>query len=114
MNKVDFSNYKFHCSSLGLLMPKSRVKSDPLSQTTKSFLNEIFIKEVFSREKDISTPAMKKGTQVESDSISLVEKVTGKTLFKNNKQLENDYIVGTPDLRPGDDKIVKDIKSSWR
>jgi hypothetical protein len=94
-------------------MPKSRSASDPLSQTTKSFLNEIFIKEVFSREKIVSTPAMEKGTTVESDSISLVEKIIGKTLFKNNKQLENDYIIGTPDLIPTEDKIVKDIKSSW-
>ena len=56
MNKVDFSNYKFRASGLVNLMTNSRTKSDPLGESTKTYLRDIFIKEVYGREKlDIKT-----------------------------------------------------------
>ena len=90
-------------------MVNPRNKSETLSETTKTFLREVWIKEVFGREKYVSTQAMEKGTMVESDSLALVQEVLGETHFKNNRQIENEFVIGTPDVL--DDLI--DIKSSW-
>lgn len=112
MNIVDWSNYKFHCSGLSNLMVASRKKDDPLSETTKSYLLEIFIKEVFGREKSetVANKYMQKGTMCETDSLELVERVTGKKFFKNQETLSNEYIVGTPDVKQ--EELI-DIKTSW-
>lgn len=110
MNTVDFSKYKFRSSALPYLMTNGRVKSDPLSETTKAYLREIWIAEVFGREKyDPKNKYMDKGIACESDSLDLVQKVTGKTHFKNKELLENEWIKGTPDIK----KPLIDIKTSW-
>jgi hypothetical protein len=110
-NKIDFSEYKFRCSSLPTLMVQSRSK-DPLSETTKAHLREIWIKEVFGREKyDAKSKYTDKGVACESDSLDLIKEVTGKTYFKNQKNLANDWITGTPDVI--DKEAVIDTKTSW-
>lgn len=109
---MDFSNYKFRCSGLVHLMTNGRKKDELFGDTTKTYLRDIYIKETFNRERpDIKGPACAKGTMVESDSLSLVQEVTGKAYFKNQDRFENDFIQGTPDVIL-DDKII-DIKSSW-
>jgi len=113
MNTVDFSKQKFHPSSLKLLMTNSRSKSDPLSETAKGCLHEIYIEEVFGRRKTISSAAMKKGTAVETDSLELLQAVTGDVYFKNQKTLENEYLIGTPDVIDKKNNKIVDIKSSW-
>lgn len=113
MKTVDFSNYKFHPSGLKMLMTNSKTKSEPLSETTKSYLNEIFIEEVFGRKKLITSPAMRKGTTVETDSLDLLQQVSGEVYFKNKEQLENEYLVGTPDVVDSKTQQIVDIKSSW-
>lgn len=113
MNTVDFSTYKFHCSGLRNLMVKSRSKSDPLSETTKAYLREIWIEEVFGRKKFITSAPMEKGTTVESDTLELAQQVTGTVLFKNNTQMSNEYVIGTPDNLDKKAEEVNDAKSSW-
>lgn len=113
MKKPNFKQYKFRASSIAKLMVNSRKKSDPLSETTKSYLQEIFIEEVFGRKKVVTTPAMQKGTIVESDSLDIVQKAHGFTYFKNNKRFENEYTSGTPDVIDKKNSRVVDIKSSW-
>jgi hypothetical protein len=110
---IDFSQYKFRCSGLSNLMVEPRKKTETLSETTKSYLRELWIKETFGRDKGYQTISKytKKGTMVESDSLDLVETVTGEKYFKNLETLENNWIKGTPDLIL-DGKII-DIKSSW-
>lgn len=106
----DFSNYKFRCSGLGNLMTKSRT-SDPLSVTTKTYLKELWIREVYGRDRDYQTITKytQKGTMVESDALDLFETVTGQKYFKNIQQLENDFVTGKPDIS----KPLIDVKSSW-
>jgi len=113
MNTVDFSKQKFHPSSLKLLMTNSRTKSEPLSETAKGCLHEIYIEEVFSRRKTISSAAMKKGTAVETDSLELLQTVTGEVYFKNQETIENEYLIGTPDVIDKKNNKIVDIKSSW-
>jgi hypothetical protein len=91
-------------------MTKSKSKFEPLSETAKTLLLEIYIEQVYGRKKyDRANKYTKKGIEVESDSLQLVQEVEGRPLFKNLKNYKNEYIGGTPD-------VVKpniDIKSSW-
>ncbi len=108
---MDFSTYKFRCHGLGNLLVDPRSKTEPLSETTKTYLKELWIQEMFGREKIISTKYMAKGISCETDSVQLVEKVLNKTYFKNQKEFTNDLLAGIPDVI--DSEFVLDIKTSW-
>jgi len=116
MKQIDFTNYKFRCSAIGKLMTSPRNKSETLSETTKTYLKDLWIKEVYGRERDFTTKEMEKGTRQEEVALTMVtdyfEQTTGKKgiLIKNKRQLENEWITGTPDLTV---PFVGDIKVSW-
>jgi hypothetical protein len=108
---TNFNNYKFHCSSLYYLFTQPKTKKARemglLSETTKDYLLEMAITETYRRTKMIETDAMRKGTEQEQQSIDLLNEYKQTDYVKNKTQLENDYIIGTPDiLNP-----VIDIKS---
>lgn len=111
--QVNWQTYKFRASSIKKLMTNSRSKTELLSETTKTYLQEVWIKEVYGREKIVSTAPMQKGTIVESDSLDVVQQALGSVFFKNNKKYENEYVSGTPDVVSLKDSLVIDIKSSW-
>lgn len=117
INKIDFSTYKFRCSGLANLMVSSRSKTDPLSETTKAYLREVFIREVYQREKfDTTNKYTEKGIMCEPDSMDLIKKVTKQTYFKNNEHFTNEFIQGTPDIvldKGKDTARIKDVKTSW-
>lgn len=111
----------FRCSSLGYLMPEPISKADKdagnLSETAKTNLIDIFIREKYGRQTDISNKFIEKGLMVEEDSITLYSRVKKHFFQKNEDHLSNDFIKGTPDLYIGKtihsaDTII-DIKSSW-
>lgn len=114
--EIDWMSYKFHASSIGKIMTESRTK-EPLGETCKKHLLECWIKEKYGREKDISNKYIEKGLAVEEDSITLYSLNTKKFWKKNTETLENEFIVGTPDLYEGETiktaTAIKDIKSSW-
>lgn len=111
-----FDNYKFHPSSLGLIMTESRTK-EPLGETCKDHLMECYVREVYGREKDITNKYIEKGLLAEEDSITLYSTVTKTFYLKNKEQISNDYFIGTPDLYKGESILnateVIDIKTSW-
>ena len=92
-------------------MVRPQKKSEALSETTKSFLHEIWIKENFGREKDIDNKYIEKGNYCEEDGIDLLTKKFGKLLLKSKKEYENDFILGHLDLETKDE--VLDVKNSW-
>lgn len=108
---MDFTTYKFRCSSLGKLMTEARSKSETLSETTKTYLRELFIEEVFGRKKDFSNKFTEKGLYTEEDSLELMQNHYGKLIIKNKELFENEYIKGTPDIILSD--RIADAKSSW-
>lgn len=114
---MNFNNILFRCSALGYIMTESRSKSDPLSETTKTHLIDVYVQNKYGRQSDISNKYIQKGLMVEEDSITLYSRVK-KTFFKKNDQhLSNAYIKGTPDLFTGleikqADEVL-DTKSSW-
>lgn len=108
---MDFSNYKFRCSSLGKLMTKPRSKTEVLSETTKTYLMEIFIEEKYGRKREIVSKYLTKGNHAEEDSLDLVTKLHNKLYIKNKETLEGDLVKGTPDIITTDGII--DIKTCW-
>ena len=109
-----FENAKIRCSVLGNLMTEPKAAADKaigaLSATAKTSLLEVYVKEIYGREKEIKTKPMKKGTLVEDDSITTLSMYDGKIYQKNEIRYENEFITGTPDIVDG--KVV-DIKSSY-
>lgn len=91
-------------------MTEPRSKSETLSETTKTYLLEVYAYLKYGRRKEIVNEYVKKGLMVEEQAITLYSRVTGDLFIKNKKSFPNDYIIGTPDLLT--DPII-DIKSSW-
>lgn len=93
-------------------MTNPRNKSETLSETTKTYLKQIFIEEKYGRKKEITNKYLTKGLLMEEDSLSLASEHYGKLLVKNKETLENSFVKGTPDIKMGDAGIL-DIKTSW-
>ena len=118
---VDFSKTKIRSSSVGYLMTEPQSKADKeaglLSKTAQRHLLDVYIKEKYGREKDIQTKQMKKGIEVENDSIDLLSLYLKIPFKKNEERVTNDYITGLPDLFQGESILnaneIIDIKSSY-
>ena len=54
---------------------------------------------------------MQKGTDWEHESIELVNQVRDTFYIKNEETIENDFLIGTPDIIL--DNSIIDIKTSW-
>lgn len=114
---MDFSKTLFRCSSLGHIMTESRSKTDPLSETTKAHLVDVYVSNVYGRNDDIQSKYIEKGLAVEEDSITLYSRIKKEFFLKNESHLSNSWIKGTPDLYTGESiekaSTIIDIKSSW-
>jgi hypothetical protein len=88
-----------------------------LSKTAKNHLISVYINEKYGRDKDIKTKEIKKGIEVEDDSIQMLSMYLKRPLKKNQERLTNDYITGHLDVFEGDDilnaEVITDIKSSY-
>jgi hypothetical protein len=90
--------------------PKS--KGEVLSQTTKTYLHELAIEEVYGIRKEFSSRYTDKGNEVEDLSIALCNDVLDLGfIYKNEDHFNNDWITGTPDVNTKE--ILLDVKSSW-
>ena len=118
---IDFSKTLIHSSSLGKLWVEPQKKEDKLngelSQTAKTHLIETYIQEAYGRRKEIDTAPIKKGNLVENDSLLLLSNHLDNFFDKNEEQVFNDYIIGTPDTFLGEDinnaEVIYDVKSSY-
>lgn len=112
---MNFSETLIRSSSVGYLMTEPQSKADKeaglLSKTAQKHLLEVYIAEKYGRKRDIQTKQMKKGVEVEQDSIDLLSKYLKMPLFKNEKRFSNEFITGLPDIINGN--TVIDIKSSY-
>lgn len=93
-------------------MTNPRSKSEVISKTTQTYLEEWLKEQIYGRPKEISNKYLDKGMIVEDNAIDLaIESGTIGFNLKNEEHFENDYLTGTPDLVYSDEVI--DIKSSW-
>lgn len=90
-----------------------------LSVTCKKRLVKIYAKAFHDREEDITSKYLEKGIEVEEDSMTTYSRVKKKFFKKNETNLTNKFISGTPDFFDGEsDDIMEaeeiiDLKSSW-
>lgn len=103
---------KIRASQVGKLMASPRSKGEVLSQTAKTYIQELVLEHKYGIRKEINSRYLTKGIDVENESIALFEKVHGfDFLYKNEDYFENDYVCGTPDIITNSHVI--DVKSSW-
>ena len=105
-------DFKIRCSAIGKIMSNPKIKTELLSQTTKTYVDEWMKEQFFNRKKEFSNKYTQKGLIVEDNSIDIIADVLGYgMLVKNEKYYENDYLTGTPDIVLKNEII--DAKSSW-
>ena len=106
----------FRCSGTGALMTDPKLKADKdagnLSETAKTFVEDKWLFDTFGFAESIKNQYMDKGNECEQDSMDLVTQVLeGGFRSRYNTKLQNDYVIGTPDIVLQD--CVEDIKTSW-
>jgi len=99
------------CSELKSLMTKSRTKSDPLSQTTKSWLQNKAKEAFYGYRSSFESKYTSKGIDVEDDAITMLSGVYFDTYLKNQERFTNEWLTGEPDVIT--DTMIRDVKSSW-
>jgi len=112
---MQWNDTHIRASSVGYLMTEPVTKADKeaglLSKTTQKHLLDVYIAEKYGRKKDIQTKQMKKGVEVEQESIDLLSMYLKMPFNKNEQRFTNDFISGLPDIIDND-RII-DIKSSY-
>lgn len=102
----------FRCSGLGHLMTKPRTKSEKLSKTAKTFIEETWLLNEFGYREDVFTPEIMKGHLCEAESRKLIRNVLGgEYRERNTERFKNDFISGHPDIVLKHEDFVEDIKN---
>ena len=111
---MNWNETLIRASSVGYLMTEPQSKADKeaglLSKTAQKYLLDIYVSQKYGRKRDIQTKQMRKGIEVEQESINLLSLYFKRPFYKNNDRFSNDFISGHPDII--DDGII-DIKSSY-
>jgi hypothetical protein len=100
------------CSSLGKLMTDPRTKSEVLSETAKTYIQEVFKEKELGIYKDFSSRYTDKGIQMEDQAIQFASEVLSwEFVVKNETRFNNEWLTGEPDICS--DNLLADIKCSW-
>jgi len=102
---------KWRASQMGKLMTTSRSKTDVLSQTAKSYINQIAKEDFFGYTSPLVNRYLEKGTNQELESIQLLNAVRFEDFKKNDIRQTNDFMTGECDIVTVSSII--DIKTSW-
>jgi hypothetical protein len=104
--------FKARASASGKLMVNPRSKSETLSETTKSYVQEWAKEHIYGVKNEIKSKYLDKGLMLEDTAIDkAIEWLDLPFTIKNEKFFENEYFTGTPDLIV--EGVVYDIKCSW-
>lgn len=104
----------FRCHNAGALLTEPKLKSEAgqLSQTAKTMIEAMWLKNTFGYREIVTTDAMTKGLRLEQESMALAQQVLGGAFrSKNRETLQNEFIIGTPDIILSD--YVEDIKTCY-
>ena len=102
---------KWRASQIGKLMTTSRTKGDALSQTAKSYIDQLAKEHFYGYESPIVNRYLDKGINQELESIQLLNSVRFENFEKNTERIENNWLTGECDILTNE-KII-DIKTSW-
>ena len=102
----------FRCSSLGKLMTDPRTKSETLSETAKSYIQDLFKERELGIYKEFSSRYTDKGLEMEDEAIQFASEVLNwDFVVKNEVRFNNEWLTGEPDINT--DNLLADIKCSW-
>jgi len=104
-------NLLVRCSELSKLMTKSRSKSSPLSETTKTYVMEKAKESFYGITPNFSNKYTEKGLLNEDEGIEMVNQVRFMDFRKNAERITTSWLTGECDIL-GDERII-DIKCSW-
>ena len=102
---------KWRASQIGKLMTTSRSKTDVLSQTAKSYIEQLAKEDFFGYTSPLVNRYLDKGINQELESINLLNSVRFENYEKNDQRVENEFITGECDIITTESII--DIKTSW-
>jgi hypothetical protein len=104
--------FKARASSAGALMVSPRSKTETLSKTTQTYLQDWAKEQIYGIRKQIKSKYIDKGLTNEDYAIDQAIKMLDLPfVLKNVESFEDDYFTGTPDIVT--DTEVLDIKCSW-
>jgi hypothetical protein len=103
-----FDNWLCRCSGLGKIISKS----GKLTQTTMTYLDDVFVAEIYGTRKEIYGKALDKGIACEDDGFKMLGDIfyKGRFIAKVKEPKQNAWIKGTPDTIV--DGCVTDIKNA--
>jgi len=100
------------CSALGKILTEPRSKSEKLSETAKSYIQDLFKEKELGIYKDFSSRYTDKGIQMEDEAIQFASGVLGwDFVVKNEQRFNNEWLTGEHDICT--DSLLADIKCSW-
>ena len=103
---------KVRASQIGKIMATPRKAGEVLSETAKTYVQDLVLEEKYGIKKEFSSRYTDKGNTVEEAGIALVNDVLNyKFIYKNYEFYENEWITGTPDVNT--DEVLLDVKCSW-
>ena len=103
---------KIRCSAIGKLMSTPRSKGEILSETAKTYIQDLFKEKELGISREFWSRYTDKGLQMEDEAIDFAGQVLGwDFVVKNEQGYENDWITGTPDVITK--YLLADIKCSW-
>ena len=106
------NNFKCRASGTGALMTSPKSKTELISETTKTFLQNWCKEKIYGLRPQINSKYIDKGLEFEDAAIDkAIEWLDIPFALKNTKRFEDDYFTGEPDLII--DNCVLDIKNSW-
>ena len=104
--------FKIRCSQIGKIIGTG--KGNPLTKTAMSYCKTWLKEQLYCRRYEFRSKYTDKGHIVEDESIDFIGDQLGLGfLIKNDKQFENDYFTGEPDIIPPNIDLVIDAKNSW-
>ena len=98
--------------ALGKLLTSSRTKGELLSETAKSYIQDLFKEKELGISKEFWSRYTDKGLQMEDEAIEFAGQFFGwEFVVKNTERYNNDWITGEPDVIT--EYLLADIKCSW-
>lgn len=104
-------NLLVRCSELSKIMTKSRSKTSPLGDTTKSYVQQKAKEDFYGISPNFSNKYTEKGIMNEPLGIELINQTQFVDYKKNEERITNDWLTGECDINCSN-KII-DIKCSW-
>lgn len=103
----------FRCSSLGKIMsnPKKGISPLELSETAKTHIDDIWLKNNYGYRDVVITNELIKGTVCEKQALMLLTEFDSEVREKNTQRFENEFIQGEHDIELSD--CIEDMKCSW-